>query len=165
MSRLDSFIRRMIAQRDCLNHAAREIAKLPGIVLELGLGNGRTYDHLRELLPNREIYVLEREIRAHAISLPPAQYLIQGDVRDTLQTAVERWDKKTALAHMDLGTSDAAAYRLFANQITPLLAPLMTGGGIIVSNIALQETSLEPLPYPAGVKPGRYFLYRKKPGP
>ena len=61
MSRLDSFIRRLEAQRACLNQAALAIAALPGPVLELGLGNGRTYDHLRELLPGREIFVFERE--------------------------------------------------------------------------------------------------------
>ena len=51
MSRLDSFIRRLEAQRACLALAAGRIGGLPGPVLELGLGNGRTYDHLRELLP------------------------------------------------------------------------------------------------------------------
>ena len=57
MSRLDSFIRRLEAQRACLEYAAGQIRDLPGPVLELGLGNGRTYDHLRELLPEREIFV------------------------------------------------------------------------------------------------------------
>ena len=54
MSRLDSFIRRLEAQRACLNRAAALISGIDGIVLELGLGNGRTYDHLRELFPDRE---------------------------------------------------------------------------------------------------------------
>ena len=49
MSRLDSFIRRIGAQRNVLNAVAQRIAAIDGPVLELGLGNGRTYDHLREL--------------------------------------------------------------------------------------------------------------------
>ena len=53
VSRLDSFIRRLQAQRACLEVAIARIADLPGPVLEFGLGNGRTYDHLRELLPTR----------------------------------------------------------------------------------------------------------------
>ena len=52
MSRLDSFIRRVSAQRDCLNMAKDMIADVPGPILELGLGNGRTFDHLRELFPD-----------------------------------------------------------------------------------------------------------------
>jgi len=53
VSRLDSFIRRLEAQRACLDHAAGLIGGLDGVVLELGLGNGRTYDHLRSLFPSR----------------------------------------------------------------------------------------------------------------
>ena len=42
MSRLDSFIARMQAQRDCLNFLKPKIDALPGPILEVGLGNGRT---------------------------------------------------------------------------------------------------------------------------
>ncbi|MGB1448128.1 MAG: class I SAM-dependent methyltransferase, partial [Arenicellales bacterium] len=54
MSRLDSMIRRLEAQRACLAAATESVRELPGAFLELGLGNGRTYDHLRELAPKRE---------------------------------------------------------------------------------------------------------------
>ena len=57
MSRLDSFIRRMTAQRDILNHICDTVKELEGPVLELGLGNGRTYDHLRERFPEQVIPV------------------------------------------------------------------------------------------------------------
>ncbi len=77
MSRLDSFIRRMIAQRDCLAAAARLIGDIPGPVLELGLGNGRTYDHLREILPGREIFVFDRRVAAHPDGVAPGRYYIR----------------------------------------------------------------------------------------
>ena len=51
MSRLESFIRRMQAQRDCINLAAELVADVPGVVWEFGLGNGRSFDHLRENCP------------------------------------------------------------------------------------------------------------------
>ena len=60
MSRLDSFIRRLAAQRACLDRAAALIDEIDGPVLEFGLGNGRTFDHLRERLPGRAIFVFER---------------------------------------------------------------------------------------------------------
>jgi S-adenosyl-L-methionine methyltransferase len=88
MSRLDSFIRRLEAQRACLEHAAGQIRDLPGPVLELGLGNGRTFDHLCELLPAREIFVFEREVRAHPDCIPDPAHLILGDVRETLPRAL-----------------------------------------------------------------------------
>ena len=42
MSRLDSMLRRLTAQRDGLNWAADACAGIEGDVLDLGLGNGRT---------------------------------------------------------------------------------------------------------------------------
>ena len=84
MSRLDSFIRRLEAQRACLDRAAELIAGLDGVVLELGLGNGRTYDHLRELFPDRDIYVCERQVAAHPDCIPPADRLLLGDMFETL---------------------------------------------------------------------------------
>ena len=59
MSRLDSFIRRMAAQRDILNALAPALHGITGPILEFGLGSGRTYDHLRGLFPDRRIIVFE----------------------------------------------------------------------------------------------------------
>ncbi|NRP21676.1 hypothetical protein LPJGGPFB_04935 [Ensifer adhaerens] len=58
--RPEKLLFRLEAQRICLEWAFREIAGRPGIVFEMGLGHGRTYDHLRIHLPEREIYVLDR---------------------------------------------------------------------------------------------------------
>jgi SAM-dependent methyltransferase len=163
MSRLDSFIRRMLAQRACLNWAAAAVTGIAGPVLELGLGNGRTYDHLREILPEREIYVFERDVRCHALSLPPDRYLIVGDIEKTLISDADRLPGKAALAHVDMGTSDAMAYAELALRIGRLLKPLMGANGIIVSNAALQESGMFSLEMPPEVKPGRYFIYRVGP--
>ena len=70
MSRLDSFIRRLEAQRACLDATPGWIKGIVGPILELGLGNGRTYDHLRGLHPGREIFVFERQPAAHPDSSP-----------------------------------------------------------------------------------------------
>ena len=160
MSRLDSFIRRMTAQRDCLNWAAKAISAIPGPVLEFGLGNGRTYDHLQEILPGRNIYVFERELRAHAISTPPEAFLILGDIEQTLPRTANRLPEKAALAHIDLGTSNVTAYHALASRIGRPVKELMTTGGLIVSNIGLDIPGLTSLDPPPGVKPGRYFIYR-----
>ncbi|WP_245299248.1 class I SAM-dependent methyltransferase, partial [Sinorhizobium sp. GL28] len=45
-SRLEKLLFRLEAQHICLEWALREIAGRPGIVFEMGLGHGRTYDHL-----------------------------------------------------------------------------------------------------------------------
>lgn len=159
MSRLDSFIRRLQAQRACLDHAVGLIRDLPGPVLELGLGNGRTYDHLRERLPGRDIYVCDRQVAAHPDCIPPARFLILGDVRETLPQAASRIGAAVALVHADLGSGDEAASRRQAAELAPLIADLLRSGGIVVSDQALSVARLRPLALPEGVKPGRYFLY------
>ena len=82
MSRLDSFIARMQAQRDCLNFLKSAVDALPGPILEVGLGNGRTYDHLRDLFPGRDIHVFERQVAAHPDCIPPADRLFLGEARE-----------------------------------------------------------------------------------
>jgi len=160
VSRLDSFIRRLQAQRACLDRAAELIRELPGPILELGLGNGRTYDHLRERLPERDIYVCERQVAAHPDCIPPARFLIIGDVRETLPEARARLGAAVALIHADLGSGDDESNRRQAAELAPLIAGLLQPGGIVVSDQAFVAPRLRPLELPAGIKPGRYFLYR-----
>jgi len=150
----------MLAQRDCLNFAAEAIEHIPGPVLELGLGNGRTYDHLRKMLPDRDIYVFELVVKAFASCRPPEDRLFLGEVTLNLVRAVRALGKTAALAHCDLGTSDMRKNAQLAARITPLLDPLMAPGGIIVSNMPMAGDGWSTLPEPPGGKPGRYFLYQ-----
>ncbi len=160
MSRLDSFIRRLEAQRACLGRAADLIADLPGAVLELGLGNGRTYDHLREILPARDIYVCERRVAAHPDCTPPADRLLLGDMFDTLPAAAFLVGR-VALAHFDAGNGDAAADRDLAAGLRPLILPLLREGGVLATQQGMEGAGLEPLALPEGVRPDRYYLYRR----
>jgi hypothetical protein len=160
VSRLDSFIRRLEAQRDCLAQAVRLIADVPGPVLELGLGNGRTYDHLRTLLPDRDIFVFDRQIAAHPNCVPDDAHMILGDIRDTLPRALDRIGASAALAHCDIGTGDEAVNATLAAFMAEHLPPLMARGGIVVSDQELAMRDSAPLPPPFGVKVGRYFIRR-----
>lgn len=160
MSRLDSFIRRLQAQRACLNRAAALIASCPGPVLELGLGNGRTFDHLRGLLPGRDIFVFERAVAAHPDCIPSPDRLILGDVRETLPAARARFAGRVALAHLDVGTGEEASSRALAASLAPLIAPLLRAGAVVVSEPPLEVAGWRALPLPDGVTAGRYHLYQ-----
>jgi hypothetical protein len=160
MSRLDSFIRRMQAQRDCLNHVADQVRGMPGPILELGLGNGRTYDHLRGLFPNREIFVFEREVRAHPACIPPDDRLFLGDIEDTLPDAARRLGATAILAHTDLGTGDQQANEALGRFLGPALDRLMAPGGLVLANQKLDVARWTRLPEPPDVMPDRYFIYQ-----
>ena len=161
MSRLDSFIRRLEAQRTCLDHAANLIAGLPGNVLEFGLGNGRTYDHLRSRLPGRDIYVFDRKVAAHPDCVPPADRLFIGDFLDSLPRAAAQLGARSVLANLDVGSGDEAASRALAGAMTPLVLRLLKPGAIVVSDQPIADAALEEMPLPEGIRPGRYFLRRR----
>ena len=126
MTRLDSVIRRLMTQRSLLDWASREIARKPGLVIELGLGNGRTYDHLRDRLPGRDIYVFERSLAAHPGCLPPDGKLIIGDIFDTLPVFTSRFGAGSSiLIHADLGSGDQVENDKLAARLSPLIMPLL----------------------------------------
>jgi hypothetical protein len=160
MSRLDSFIRRLEAQRACLAEAVRLTEDVDGFVLELGLGNGRTYDHLREICPKREIYVFDRQVLAHPDCIPPADHLFLGEILDTLPRALERLGPGAALVHTDVGTGDQAANTRLAASLAPLIRSLMRPGAVVISDQQMTTPGLAAMPLPQGVKPGRYFINR-----
>lgn len=159
MSRLDSFIRRLEAQRACLNRAAELIADIPGLILELGLGNGRTYDHMRELFPTRDIYACERQVAAHPDCVPPANRLLLGDMRGTLPAVHDRLAGRVALVHFDAGSGERDANRRLADTLLPLVFPLLCHGAVVVSDPQFEHPDLAALELPDGVAPGRYHLY------
>lgn len=159
MSRLDSFIRRLSAQRDILNAVAGEVRMLDGPVLELGLGNGRTFDHLRELFPDRRIIAFDRAANAYGASMPTADNLILGEIKDTARTFI---GAGASLAHADIGTGYEDKDAVTLTWLPRTMAGVLASGGLAVSGLPLDHTDLEALPLPESVKDGRYFIYRRK---
>jgi len=159
MSRLDSFIRRLTAQRDILNSIVDLVGPLEGPVIEFGLGNGRTYDHLREIFAGRRIIAFDREVRSYSSSTPPAEDMVTGDIKKTGQAFV---GIDAALAHADIGTGHDEIDAVTLTWLPQLMVGVLRQGGIAVSGLPLDRPELEQLPLPEGIKSGRYFLYRRK---
>jgi hypothetical protein len=160
LTRLDKAIRRLQAQRACLDWAVGEIAAIPGLVIELGLGNGRSFDHLRARLSGRDIYVFERSPAAHPASTPAADRLIVGNLEDTLPAARARFAAKAAFVHSDIGTGDDDRNRRFAEWLGPKILPLLAPGAIVASDQMLPALAGLGIAPPEGVREDRYYLYR-----
>ena len=141
--------------------AAGLIAGEPGPVLELGLGNGRTFDHMRGLMPDREIFVFERNVAAHPQCIPDEAHLILGDVFETLPTALARIGHPAVLAHADVGTGDENSNARIAEFLATHLPPQMAGHALIVADQRVDPPGWRPHPLPEGVAPERYFVYRR----
>lgn len=160
MSRLDTMIRRLKAQRSCLNAAAEALHGVPGHILELGLGNGRTYDHLRGLFPDREIYVFDRELASHPDCRPDAEHLFLGPMAETLLAAADRLGANAALVHADIGFGDPAATERNVVALGPKIPPLVRAGGMVLCDQPLDRfAGLSPAPLPPDVSSGRYHAY------
>jgi hypothetical protein len=162
LSRLEKTLFRLEAQRACLAWAFAEIADRPGVVLELGLGLGRTYDHLRRHLPGRDILVFDRVNVAHADCQPTADQLVLGEIEETLPALHGRIAGKVVLANSDLGSFDRDSNLAVAAMSARLLPPVMAPGGIIMSDLPLQLDGFTEVPLPAGAREGRYYLYRRR---
>jgi hypothetical protein len=159
-SRLERMIRRLSGQQACLEHVATLVADMPGPVLEVGLGKGRTYDHLRRLLPEREIYAFDREVHAFKDCIPPDDRLFLGEFHATIPAALERFRGQVALANADFGRSDAAADAELAAWLGPKLSALVRDGGYVLSDQPLSVDRLVPQALPDGAEEGRIHFYR-----
>jgi len=151
----------MVSQRASIDFAVADTAHLSGPVFELGLGNGRTYDHLRSRIEGRDIYVFERAIASHPDSTPPEDRMMMGDVHDTLPAALERFGATASLIHADLGGHSPAKNDAFARAISPLVEPLLAPGGMTIASDAMYFDALEPVDLPEGAIKDRCFIYRK----
>jgi hypothetical protein len=163
VSRLDLFIDRMVSQRACLDHAMAQTAAMTGPVFELGLGNGRTFDHIRRNIGAREVFVFERSVASHPDSTPDEQALILGDVRETLPDAVQRFGASASIIHADLGGHSRVKNAEFARMVSPLIMPLLAEGGLMVSSDQMYFfEGVDEVPLPTNAVEGRCFIYRRR---
>ena len=161
--RLERMIERLVTQRACLDYAAQFIADIPGVILEVGLGKGRTFDHLRRLFPERELYAFDRDVHAPADVVPEARYLVLGDFRQTLDAASAHLGHSAALIHADIGSDDSARDRELAVAITPHIVRLVRPGARVVADRALIAADLVAQSLPPAVGRFPYFIYRAVP--
>ncbi|OWV64190.1 hypothetical protein ATY76_22345 [Rhizobium sp. R339] len=160
MSRLDNMIRRLTAQRDILNSIRGLLYDdgNKGPIIEFGLGNGRTYDHLRECFPERRIIVFDREIRSFSASTPSKQDFVLGEISES---GLAFQGIGAALVHADIGSGHDDIDAVTLVWLPTLVVSLLGAGGIAASGLPLEVPTLVPIPLPEGIRPGRYFLYRK----
>lgn len=141
LSRLERMIARLEAQAEVLDRACALVRHRTGPILEVGLGKGRTYDHLRTLLPGREIWCFDGSLHAPPAARPPADRLVLGDFRETLVAARGRL-VPACLVHCDFGTEDPGRDRALAEALAAPIAALVAPRGLIASD--------RPLPIAGG---------------
>ncbi len=157
MSALDELIRRLMAQRSCLDRAAEWIGKTPGPAILVGFGDGGAYHHLCAVLPRREIMIFDRSVDAEVMLELPSERVVLGDPVTTLPLAWDRLKRSAALAVLNFPVTNPAR---LAGEVAPLLAPLLAPGAVIVSEKAVGVPGWTDLPLPSTIGPGRFHMYQ-----
>jgi hypothetical protein len=159
-TRLDDFISRISAQRDILNSIAERRPELPnGPILEIGLGNGRTYSHLRARFPDLRIIAFDHENGAHGSCRPDDADVVLGDIKETCMSYT---GTAAAVAHADIGTGYPEKDAIIRQWLPSRIVAVLARGGFAVSGLELKHPELEEIPPPPSVEKGRYFLYRRR---
>ncbi len=157
MSRLNSMMRRLAAQADGLEWGNTMVDSLKGDFLDMGLGNGRTYDHIREIAPDRRIWVIDRALNCHPSCVPPEEDFLQGEAEDMLKKMAAD-GIKVAMAHYDFGFGDKEKDVAEAARLSAMIKDIMLPGGVLVSGQPL--VGFEQVRGPTTVAPERYYFYR-----
>jgi hypothetical protein len=161
MSRLDVFILRMQAQRACIDEAAIRTVGQAGPLLEVGLGNGRTYDHLRVRFPQRAIYVFDREVAAHPDCIPAPEFLRLGDFRSSMPAYLQERQAPAVFIHADVGSANRAASTRLAGDLAPTWLAILAPGAYLACDQQIQLAGLQELPLPGGVVTDNYHFYQR----
>jgi hypothetical protein len=165
LTRLEKTLFRLRSQHAVLKFVLNRIRFAKGPVFEIGLGLGRTYDHLRHHLNDRRIFAFDRKSHAYDDCMPPADRLIEGELTQTLPQLVEKHSGSVVLSHVDIGSFDrrknAEVARFLAAQLPECMAP----GGFVVSDLPLETKLLQPLPLPDGAREGSIYLYQRRQQP
>ena len=157
MSRLNSMMRRLAAQADGLEWGNTMVDSLKGDFLDMGLGNGRTYDHLREILPERRIWVIDRVLQCHPSCTPPEADLLLGEAEPMLQKLAQS-GARILLAHYDFGQGIKADDVAEAARLSPAIAAVLAPGALIVSGQPL--VGFDQIDGPDTIAKERYLFYR-----
>ena len=160
MSRLEDLTHRFLAQQAALNRAVELVEGLDGVVVELGLGKGRTFDHLRERLPGRDIYAFDRGLFCEAELAPPPAFRVFGDLAETLPDFCRRFAGRAALVHSDIGTRYREADMPLVDFVADHLSVLTRKGGVIATDRPMDGKEWVALPWAGETPRFPYYLYR-----
>ena len=161
MSRLEDLANRFLTQQAALNRAVELIEPMEGIVVELGLGKGRSFDHLRERLPGREIYVFDRELSCEPEYAPPGEFRVFGEITRTLPAFCRQFAGQAVLVHSDLGTRHRERDMPLVEFVAENLDSLLKQGAVVASDRPMENAPWIRLPELREMECFPYYMYRK----
>ena len=161
MSRLEDFAHRFLTQLAALDRAVELIGPMEGIVVELGLGKGRSFDHLRQRLPRRRIYVFDRELSCEPELAPPSEFRVFGEITTTLPAFCRQHSGQAVLVHSDIGTRHRVKDMPLVEFVAEHLDGLLKRGAVVASDRPMESARWTRLPQLPEMEHFPYYMYRK----
>jgi trans-aconitate methyltransferase len=154
---LERTLYRLRAQYATLGEALAGLSATPGKVWEIGLGKGRSYDHLRRALPQAEIFAFDRQRVSVPDCTPPDHRMVLGALDKTLPELAAAHAGQVVLAHVDLGIDPPGEETRAALErwLPVALAP----GGLVAAGTLLDLAGARRLAAPEAAAAGGYALY------
>lgn len=153
---------RMQVQKAYLDHMIAHLLQKQssGLGVEIGLGSGRTYDHLRNYLPDYEIYAFDFKVECHPSCTPPPEYTVLGPAEETFPEWSKQRKGAASFVHCDIGTTDLVRDKAVYEKMLPHILHVTSQNGLVLSDRMLIDSSLLPIPLPGNTEEWPYFLYR-----
>lgn len=153
---LERALYRLRAQHATLGAALARLSGGCPLVWEVGLGKGRSYDHLRRALPGASIFAFDRALVSVPDCTPPDDRMMIGDLAATLPQLAVAHRARVALAHIDLGGDPPSAETRAA--LERWLPVAMAPQGLVAAGTPLDLANAQPLELPAAAAAGGYAL-------
>ncbi len=134
---------------------------MPGVVFEIGLGLGRTFNHMRHHMPERDMFAFDRAMNAYPDCTPQAHELVIGEMAQTLPEMAAKFPGQVVLAHSDVGSFDREGNKVMAALVSANLPACLAPGAIVMSDLPLDIAGTQSVALPGGAREGRYYLYRR----
>ena len=149
---LERALYRLRAQHATLGAALARLSGGCPLVWEVGLGKGRSYDHLRRALPGASIFAFDRALVSVPDCTPPDDQMMIGDLAATLPQLAVAHRARVALAHIDLGGDPPSAETRAA--LERWLPVAMAPQGLVAAGTPLDLANAQPLELPAAAAGG-----------
>jgi hypothetical protein len=115
---LERLIVRMNTQRETLERVFQlNDGNVDGLILEVGLGSGRVYDHLRCQYPKNRIVAFDFKVDTRPEYSPKPEDTILGDIKETLPNFAAQNPNAVGLIHLDIGDHDHTKATLYYNSL------------------------------------------------
>ena len=159
LTRIERLARRLPVQIRYINYAIDQTKGLDGVILELGLGDGRTLEYI-EYRTSSQIFVFEIDDDKKLINNKESTKLVKGNFIHTIPKTIQNEKLQVRIVHADIGSTDYMNDLKTLNPLREIADNFVQVGGVVICDrpILYQKFSLLHCAHEEGWP---YYLWKK----